>query len=469
MHFGVVPEQLYSQLQPTGDWRTRSLAICKLKEQVSALQSLGHETIEFLEFLGPLMRDVNYKTSSTCLEIVMEVIKRVPKKTVQSIMPRLLELLVHPLCDRKQGTQKRVSLIFAQLAEVLGVKLLVPHLKLLLESVSVEDPRICMVAIDLFTFLLLRYKDLDANIVAKAVIPFLEDSRTCVKFVATECIAVLAFVTSIEKVNLLLLGQNKETIEFLNQRFKNPIIPTINVDGTVSHIMTLRATSSKPIPFKKPKKNELRVHLDMLSSSKWEEKQKALDKISVLIEEHFVNEAAALVLEQVCCLRSAVSKSALHCLDCILRIKSQIDVQLCEPILSCLMKKMLEQKDFLNEEVKKTLDSFSKVQWPFSRYLQTLCLYATHKHVHVRATSSDLLRKLMEDLSDASIQRFTGSQVFHERFLPVLIQLLRDGNMQTRKQAKLITKQISRSKEFKVILTRLVSPTELNDILKAMD
>lgn len=193
----------------------------------------------------------------------------------------------------------------------------------------------------------------------------------------------------------------------------------------------------------------LSVILDELKTRDWQEMIKSVNIVRSLVVHHKVEAMVILedlipaVLKLLKNPRSSVSKTAILCFtDMVFRLKNEVlpwldlgqgpQKKLTQSVLFQLFLKSSTDKQFITEEIQKTLKSIG-TELDVDKTMDLVIPYTQHKNQNVRGKAGLLLVTLVDRLQD---HQFTGPVL--SRLLQVAAGLITDKTPDARESAKLI-------------------------------
>lgn len=227
---------------------------------------------------------------------------------------------------------------------------------------------------------------------------------------------------------------------------KEPQLPT--GDEPIKHIEAEYISTEDLTPLKDPTYT-LSVILDELKTRDWQEMINSVNTVRSLVVHHKVEAMVILeklipaVLKLLKNPRSSVSKTAILCFtDMVISLKNEVlpcldlgpgpNQKLTQSVLFQLFLKSSTDKQFITEEIQKTLKSIGTVL-DVDKTMDLVIPYTQHKNQNVRGKAGLLLVTLVVRLQDS---KFTGPVL--SRLLKVAANLITDKTPDARESAKLI-------------------------------
>lgn len=193
------------------------------------------------------------------------------------------------------------------------------------------------------------------------------------------------------------------------------------------------------------------------------------------VNPQLVHDVAAALGQQVCNLRTSVSKVAVG----VVRVFFDTFGRLADPDVDALgrilLKKMGESKGFLVDETDRALNCMVERVSPM-RSLTVIIQTSSHKSSLVREKCAQLLCKLFsKDSAVGGLQfceRIGAAPQELERLLPVMVQFLRDGSGNTRYAARhtlLYIYESNSAANVTKVMEKLLPKSHLSEVYSAMD
>ncbi|KAL7748443.1 hypothetical protein RI367_006136 [Sorochytrium milnesiophthora] len=250
--YGVLPESIVTTLSNSADWKSRSSGIEAFHRTIANLDDASELLPHLpgvLDLLSGLLSDSNFKISLTALYIVGDIVTKIGL-SVKPHLATLLPMLINRFADNKIIIRQANFKVITHLMHIMTPK---PIIAIALHYTSHENARLkeevvnlVIVALLLFTRFDFEFPSLIADLLTT-----LRDSKPKLKYVAVEAFAVIAHRISSAKVLRLLksYGVEDETLQMLQMRFQNPLLPMLNSDGLVEHIINNRSAAPSPRVF----------------------------------------------------------------------------------------------------------------------------------------------------------------------------------------------------------------------------
>jgi len=253
--FGIVPNSIVSILSDSGsDLRARAHAVGELKMLIDDPQNsylVVPHFDGFIEFVGQLLDDANFKVSSAAIDVLAALVQRLPKKVIASKTDSLVTLLCRRLGDAKRES---VTKIFMQLMHIASSSSVLDSLCAI--GISHRNTRVRQETINLVIIALLTFPSSDFNLphLAKTVAISLIDERRSVRQAALECYAVLAQALGPSRRSILMAnvsvvearsGGGSDLTDAVNARLSNRQLPKQDSSGVVQYVTYVNGNCDK--------------------------------------------------------------------------------------------------------------------------------------------------------------------------------------------------------------------------------
>ncbi|KAI9142955.1 armadillo-type protein [Paraphysoderma sedebokerense] len=249
LEFGFVPAEIVQRLRNSADWKQRSSAIETLQTIVGNLDdssALLPKLTDLLHFLSILLEDPNFKISLTSLYIIGDLVTKVGL-SIKPYLSILLPMLILKFADNKFVIRQANFKVIAHLMLIMTPR---PILAVCLHYLSHEVQKIREEIVDVVITALLMFPrfEFDFPFIMTELLTALRDAKAKVKYVAVEAYAIIAQRITAAKVLEILRGYgiDDDTLELLQMRFTNLMMPVLNSDGLVDHIISARSTAPSP-------------------------------------------------------------------------------------------------------------------------------------------------------------------------------------------------------------------------------
>jgi hypothetical protein len=252
LKYGVVPERIVRNLEPTANWKQRAGAIEELEEIISKEGNKSMlEPTAFLEFLIKLLSDPNYKVAVTTLQIIKRLLETYTvihtSNNVQALIPGLIEKLGDNKVMIRELSTLSLRLISEIADPILLLTKLLPHL-----SGSKWHTRKEILAFIIISFLengsdpdfLKRVPYID---LVSGMVPLLDDDKPKVRQMAFEAFATISKLGDFN-LTWILLAQyinDNELLQELKARIDVGVIPVLTEDGQLEFPYITNEITSK--------------------------------------------------------------------------------------------------------------------------------------------------------------------------------------------------------------------------------
>eukprot|EP00163_Fabomonas_tropica_P001966 TRINITY_DN1145_c1_g1_i2.p1 TRINITY_DN1145_c1_g1~~TRINITY_DN1145_c1_g1_i2.p1 ORF type:complete len:1334 (-),score=342.97 TRINITY_DN1145_c1_g1_i2:21-4022(-) len=233
--FGFIPNDMIDLLKDDSNWKVRAQAIEELQYIVFRLedsQPLLPHLQPLMIFLTNMLDDPNFKISLTTLQIIGDLIGKVGM-AVRPVTQTVLSALIEKLGDNKIVIRQANMKVISKLLQILTPK---PILTELLQKLHHKNWHVREEIINTVIQALLVYRryDFDYDSLVPQLVGALSDSKTKVRFVATEALAVVHSVIG-DRINKYLSNLDDSQMSQLYERFASKTLPSMNADGLVEH------------------------------------------------------------------------------------------------------------------------------------------------------------------------------------------------------------------------------------------
>nr|KAJ3421670.1 Exosome component 10 [Polyrhizophydium stewartii] len=229
------------------DWKSRAAAIEAVYSASCALQpaELIPHLANFVDFAIPLLEDSNFKIALTAIHIVGQVVASIGPD-VKPIAQKLVIALSSKLSDSKIAIRQLCARLLTQIMQATSPRFV--H-ELMLAHLNSDNARVREELINVLSASLLVFpnQDLDLEFLAPHLVAALRDARAKVRYVTVEACAILACRLTAPRLieRLRTSGLDFETVELLQLRFADPVLPHLAPDGSIEHIIS-RSSSGTP-------------------------------------------------------------------------------------------------------------------------------------------------------------------------------------------------------------------------------
>jgi len=259
--FGIIPSNIVGILSDGScDFRARTRAVDELKlliEDPHNVQLVVPHFDGFIEFVGELLDDDNFKVSSAAIDLFAALVKRLPKKTVALKAESLVVMLCRRLDGKNSFIHESVMKIFTHLMHVASSASVVDSLCAV--GLSHRNERVRQETINLVIIALLTFpsSDFDLPHVAKTVAISLIDEKPPVRQAALECCAVLAQALGPSKRSLLMAsvsevelrnGGGSDLTAAVNARLDNRQLPKQDSSGVLKYAVYVNRVTGTSVP-----------------------------------------------------------------------------------------------------------------------------------------------------------------------------------------------------------------------------
>ncbi|KAL2919654.1 exosome nuclease subunit [Polyrhizophydium stewartii] len=246
--FGFAPAASTALLcSKDADWKSRAAAIEAVYSASCALQpaELIPHLANFVDFAIPLLEDSNFKIALTAIHIVGQVVASIGPD-VKPIAQKLVIALSSKLSDSKIAIRQLCARLLTQIMQATSPRFV--H-ELMLAHLNSDNARVREELINVLSASLLVFpnQDLDLEFLAPHLVAALRDARAKVRYVTVEACAILACRLTAPRLieRLRTSGLDFETVELLQLRFADPVLPHLAPDGSIEHIIS-RSSSGTP-------------------------------------------------------------------------------------------------------------------------------------------------------------------------------------------------------------------------------
>ncbi|KAJ3038830.1 hypothetical protein HK097_003030, partial [Rhizophlyctis rosea] len=250
LEFGFAPESTIRELRNNTDWKARGTAIESLHRSVTNITDISillPHLRPFIDFLSTLLQDHNFTITLTTLHIMRETIAKIGPG-IKPYLSTITTSLVSKFADNKIIIRQTTTKIIIQLMYITTPK---PIISLCLHHLSHDSQRVREEVVNIVTTALLTFPEFDWELplLVADLLTALRDSRAKVKYVTVEAYSVIAQMISPERLLRMLkeYGVEDETLQMLRIRFNDPLVPTLNPEGLVEHLIS-RSNTSTPRP-----------------------------------------------------------------------------------------------------------------------------------------------------------------------------------------------------------------------------
>jgi len=246
--FGIIPTSIVSILSDSNDnSHARTHAVDELKiliDDAQNIQLIVPHFDGFVEFVGRLLDDHNFKVSSAAVEIIAALVRRLPEKVIASKAESLVTVLCRRLGDTNASVRQTVTKIFTQLMRIASSATVLDSLcdiGLSHRNALVRQETLNLVIIALLTF---SSSDFDLPLIAETVATALIDGRRPVRQAALECYALLSHTLGPLKRSMLMAhiskvearnGGGSDLTAAVNARLSNCQLPKQDSSGGVEY------------------------------------------------------------------------------------------------------------------------------------------------------------------------------------------------------------------------------------------
>ena len=231
--FGFIPPAIMQQLEDSENWRMRVSAVQELENIVMTLDSYS-EVMPYLavllRFLNKLLDDSNFKVSTCALNILKEIMSQ-PGVAQQSNIAQVLPVCLKKLGDNKIAVRQCTFKVFLALARHskgrVVSQVIVP---ILCDGLADNNWHIREEVVIVLIAFLIDGIEFDYLAVVPALAKLLDDSKTKIRYVTTELLAVIAkknYSTLLESLGPIV---DETAMSALMQRFQSKLLPTLTED-----------------------------------------------------------------------------------------------------------------------------------------------------------------------------------------------------------------------------------------------
>lgn len=234
LEFGFVPRNIMDQLRQSEDWKARVNGIQELESLISKLENpsvLIPSMSQFCKFLSDMLQDNNFKVILSTLTIIQKIasISGIGKQTN---LGQLVQPCINKLGDNKIAIRQAAFRVFKELIMEVKANVLYPQLLDALENKNWhirEEVINVLIAGMLLNPIEVGY---DYSELIPAIAKLLDDSKTKIRHVATEALAVAVSVIGESTVNDLLRHLvDDDAFRGLQIRFRDNKLPAVREDG----------------------------------------------------------------------------------------------------------------------------------------------------------------------------------------------------------------------------------------------
>ena len=231
--FGFIPPSIMQQLEDSDNWRMRVSAVQELENIVMSLDSYS-EIMPYLavllRFLNKLLDDSNFKVSTCALNILKEIISQ-PGVAQQSNITQVLPVCLKKLGDNKIAVRQCTFKVFLALAKHSKARVvsqvIVP---VLCDGLGDSNWHIREEVVIVLTAFLLDGIEYDYRTIIPALAKLLDDSKTKIRYVTTELLAVIAKKDYSSLLESLRPIVDEMAMSALMQRFQSKSLAILTED-----------------------------------------------------------------------------------------------------------------------------------------------------------------------------------------------------------------------------------------------
>ncbi|XP_046334281.2 TOG array regulator of axonemal microtubules protein 1-like isoform X4 [Haliotis rufescens] len=260
LHFGIIPSHVMNHINDQENFRTRAQAVEELKSIVNGLEDyelaevLMPEMAPFINFLGQLLDDSNFKITSVTLEILFLLVEKL-RKNVKHFLKPLISALAKRMCDNKAVARQAVMKVAIKMMQSYAPK---PVLQMIAENLKHRNSRVRQETINVIIAALLTFPsyDFDLPSICQVVGPTLTDGKRQVRQAALECFSVLAqamgsgrlqpLVHAVDQVELTTEGEG--LMAAVQARLARRQLPRLNSDGLVEYATPIPSSATHRTP-----------------------------------------------------------------------------------------------------------------------------------------------------------------------------------------------------------------------------
>jgi len=252
LKYGVIPEKVVKNLEPTANWKQRAGAIEELEEIISKESTKSMlEPTAFLEFLIKLLNDPNYKVAVTTLQIIKRLLESYTvihtSNNVQALIPGLIEKLGDNKVMIRQLSMISLRLIGEIVDPILLLTKLLPHLSAPKWHTREE----------ILIFIIIFFLENESNPgllkkvpyvdLVPSIVPLLTDDKPKVMQMAFEAFAIISKLGDFNLTSNLLTQHinDRELLQELKSRIDIGIIPVLTEDGQLEFPYITKEATSK--------------------------------------------------------------------------------------------------------------------------------------------------------------------------------------------------------------------------------
>lgn len=234
LEFGFVPRVVIEQLRQGEDWKARVNGIQELESLVSKLDNLAvllPYIGQFCKFLNDMLQDSNFKVILSTLTIIQKLTSFIGIGK-QANLGQLIQPCINKLGDNKIAIRQAAFRVFKELILQVKSTVLYPQLLAALDNKNWhirEEVINVLIAGMLLNPIESGY---DYSELIPEIAKLLDDSKTKIRHVATEALAVAVSVIGESTVNEMLRHLvDDEAFRCLQIRFRDNKLPVVREDG----------------------------------------------------------------------------------------------------------------------------------------------------------------------------------------------------------------------------------------------
>ena len=236
LEFGFVPYDVVAQLEQNqdSDYLSRMSAIEEIHSllaEVTDLQYLVSHVGSLVRFLSSLMEDSNFKILLTTLQILGDLVKKVPQQ-IQPHLEYLIPRLILKFAENKLVIRHANMKLFSVILSTFRPE---PVMAILLDHMNNSNAHVREQVTNVISYALLTAKSAswDYTLLASTLLKAVNDSSSQVQRVALEAFAVLYNIMGQDlRRHLETVCSDPMVMGKLQERFFHPP-PSVNEDGLI--------------------------------------------------------------------------------------------------------------------------------------------------------------------------------------------------------------------------------------------
>ena len=231
--FGFIPTTLMQQLEDQENWRLRVNAVQELENIVMSMENFNDVMpymAVLIRFLNKLLEDNNFKVSISTLNIIKEVIC-IQGAAQQSNITQILPICIKKLGDNKIAVRQCAFKVFLSLFRNSKSRnitsVIIPQL---CEALSDSNWHIREEVVIILLASMLDSIEYDYFLLIPDLAKLLDDTKTKIRYVATEALAFIAKKDQSEVISKLRPIVDDNAMNALMQRFQYKATPVLTED-----------------------------------------------------------------------------------------------------------------------------------------------------------------------------------------------------------------------------------------------